>query len=102
MQRIPSDEIQEADIQAWAWEYVDSIFHRLRPFVAQRTESVVSRLGRVLDAFALERVGTHHFSSMTGYGHGDPGREVLDRLFARVLGAEKAAVRVHIVKVPIA
>jgi cystathionine beta-lyase family protein involved in aluminum resistance len=49
-------------------------------------------LERVLAAFAAERLGTHHFASVSGYGHGDLGREVLDRVFARVLGAEAAAV----------
>ena len=34
---------------------------------------------------------------MSGYGHGDQGREVLDRVFARVLGAEAAAVRLQFV-----
>ncbi|MFT5340692.1 MAG: cystathionine beta-lyase family protein involved in aluminum resistance, partial [Cyanobium sp.] len=40
---------------------------------------------RVLNAFAAERVGVQHFASVSGYGHGDQGREVLDRVFARVL-----------------
>ena len=34
---------------------------------------------------------------MSGYGHGDQGREVLDRVFARVLQAEAAAVRLQFV-----
>jgi cystathionine beta-lyase family protein involved in aluminum resistance len=51
----------------------------------------------VLEAFAAERLGTHHFASVSGYGHGDLGREVLDRVFARVLGAESAAVRLQFV-----
>ena len=55
------------------------------------------RLEKVLKAFADERVGTQHFASLTGYGHGDQGREVLDRVFARVLGAEAAAVRLQFV-----
>ncbi len=56
-----------------------------------------SRLARVLEAFAAERLGTHHFASVSGYGHGDLGREVLDRVFARVLQAEAAAVRLQFV-----
>jgi cystathionine beta-lyase family protein involved in aluminum resistance len=34
---------------------------------------------------------------VSGYGHGDLGREVLDRVFARVLQAEAAAVRLQFV-----
>jgi cystathionine beta-lyase family protein involved in aluminum resistance len=54
-------------------------------------------LARVLAAFAAERVGVQHFASVSGYGHGDQGREVLDRVFARVLQAEAAAVRLQFV-----
>ncbi len=63
----------------------------------QRTAGVSIRLEKVLKAFAAERVGTQHFASVSGYGHGDQGREVLDRVFARVLGAEAAAVRLQFV-----
>ena len=64
---------------------------------AVRTADVEQRLKRVLDAFAAERLGTQHFASLTGYGHGDQSREVIDRVFARVLGAEAAAVRLQFV-----
>ena len=64
---------------------------------ASRTAAVGQRLERVLAALAAERVGTQHFASLTGYGHGDQGREVVDRVFARVLGAEAAAVRMQFV-----
>ena len=70
---------------------------RLRPMAEQRTAGVSVRLEKVLNAFAAERVGTQHFASVSGYGHGDQGREVLDRVFARVLGAEAAAVRLQFV-----
>ena len=63
----------------------------------QRTAGVESRLERVLNAFAAERLGPQHFASLTGYGHGDLGRELVDRVFARVLGAEAAAVRLQFV-----
>ncbi len=58
---------------------------------------VKKNLGRVLKAFRDHRVGPHHFSSVSGYGHDDLGRQVLDQVFAEVLGAEAAAVRVQFV-----
>jgi len=64
---------------------------------ARHTAAVKPRLERVLAAFAAERVGVQHFASVSGYGHGDLGRETLDRVFARVLQAEAAAVRVQFV-----
>jgi cystathionine beta-lyase family protein involved in aluminum resistance len=58
---------------------------------------VKENLKRLLEAFRQHRVGTHHFCGVTGYGHSDLGREVLDRVFAQVMGAEAAAVRVQFV-----
>ncbi|WP_413161842.1 aminotransferase class I/II-fold pyridoxal phosphate-dependent enzyme [Capilliphycus salinus ALCB114379] len=58
---------------------------------------VKQNLKRVLDAFRHHRVGTHHFAGVTGYGHDDLGRQTLDRVFAEIMGAEAAAVRVQFV-----
>ncbi|MBF2025383.1 MAG: methionine gamma-lyase family protein [Oscillatoriales cyanobacterium C42_A2020_001] len=58
---------------------------------------VKENLKRVLAAFRQYRVGAHHFASVSGYGHSDLGREVLDQVFAAVMGAEAAAVRVQFV-----
>ncbi|MBQ8605277.1 MAG: methionine gamma-lyase family protein [Clostridia bacterium] len=48
---------------------------------------------KVLDAFAAERVSEAHLNGSTGYGYTDPGREVLDRIFARAFECEDALVR---------
>ena len=79
----------------WAREKVAAALGRIAPMAAARTAAVRPVLERVLDAFAKERLGTQHFASVSGYGHGDQGREVLDRVFARVLQAEAAAVRLQ-------
>ena len=76
---------------------VTAVAEQQRDLAAARTAAVGQRLERVLAALAAERVGTQHFASLTGYGHGDQGREVVDRVFARVLGAEAAAVRMQFV-----
>ena len=86
-----------ASAEQWARARIRQAKDRLRPMAEQRTAGVSVRLEKVLNAFAAERVGTQHFASVSGYGHGDQGREVLDRVFARVLGAEAAAVRLQFV-----
>ena len=86
-----------ATVEEWARARIRQARDRLRPMAEQRTAGVSVRLEKVLNAFAAERVGTQHFASVSGYGHGDQGREVLDRVFARVLGAEAAAVRLQFV-----
>ena len=48
---------------------------------------------KILKAFQEERVSTYHLQGTTGYGLSDSGREVLDRVVARVLGTEAALVR---------
>ncbi|MFM7312409.1 MAG: methionine gamma-lyase family protein, partial [Cyanobium sp.] len=80
-----------------AAERVAAALAAIAPVAAVRTASVRQRLEAVLAAFASERVGVHHFASVSGYGHGDLGRETLDRVFARVLQAEAAAVRLQFV-----
>jgi cystathionine beta-lyase family protein involved in aluminum resistance len=58
---------------------------------------VKKNLQRVLSVYQNHRVGVHHFAGVTGYGHDDLGREVLDRVFAEIVGAESAIVRVQFV-----
>ncbi|MFZ9230119.1 MAG: aminotransferase class I/II-fold pyridoxal phosphate-dependent enzyme [Prochlorococcaceae cyanobacterium] len=85
------------DSRRWAAERVSAALTAIAPLAAARTAAVRPRLARVLEAFAAERVGVQHFGSVSGYGHGDQGREVLDRVFAQVLQAEAAAVRLQFV-----
>jgi cystathionine beta-lyase family protein involved in aluminum resistance len=59
--------------------------------------NVKENLKKILDAFRKYKVGVHHFSSVSGYGHDDLGREVLDKIYAEVFKAESAAVRVQFV-----
>lgn len=51
-----------------------------------------STLRRVLDTFREFRVGSNVFAGVDGYGHGDIGRETLDKVYARLFGAEAALV----------
>lgn len=50
---------------------------------------------KVLNAFVENRVAPEHFYTVSGYGHDDMGREVLDKVFADVFKAEKAIARIH-------
>lgn len=48
---------------------------------------------KVLSAFIENHVSEAHFMASTGYGYDDIGRETLDKVFAKALGAESALVR---------
>jgi len=50
---------------------------------------------KVLNAFINNKVAPEHFYTVSGYGHDDLGREVLDKVYAEVFKAEKAIVRIH-------
>ncbi len=52
---------------------------------------------KVLEAFAEERVQAGDFAGTTGYGYDDVGRDKLERIYARVFGAESALVRTSFV-----
>lgn len=52
---------------------------------------------RVMEAFQDHRVTEACFSGTTGYGYDDMGREVLDKVYAQVFGAEAAHVRIGFV-----
>ena len=48
---------------------------------------------KVLSAFNKYEVSENHFSSTTGYGYNDIGRETIEHIFSYVLGAEDSLVR---------
>ena len=52
---------------------------------------------RVMEAFQEHRVSEAHLGLTTGYGYDDLGRDTLDKIYARVFGAEKALVRIGFV-----
>ena len=52
---------------------------------------------KVLSAFQKNKIGLEHFSTVSGYGHDDMGREAMDNVFADVFRAEMAVVRNHFV-----
>ncbi|RIV29407.1 hypothetical protein D2Q93_00140 [Alicyclobacillaceae bacterium I2511] len=52
---------------------------------------------KVLEAFWAERVSESDLQGSTGYGLADEGRDKLERIYARVFGAEAALVRPQII-----
>ncbi|MCL1473566.1 aminotransferase class I/II-fold pyridoxal phosphate-dependent enzyme [Argonema antarcticum] len=69
----------------------------LFPIFSRIDAKVKQNLKGVLEAFRRHRVGAHHFAGVSGYGHDDLGRETLDKVFADIMGAEAATVRVQFV-----
>lgn len=84
------------------------ISERVRALAAQAEAELAEQFARidriaqlntekVLAAFAENRVSDTFFSGTTGYGYDDQGRDVLDRIYAQVFGAEAGLVRIGFV-----
>jgi len=69
----------------------------LAPIFAEIDEVSYENTNKVMDAFREHRVAATNFDTTSGYGYDDRGRDVLDRIWADVMGAEAAFVRHQIV-----
>ena len=73
-----------------AEEAMASQFARIDEIAFENTQ-------KVMNAFSEHRVSDAMFQSTSGYGYDDRGRDVLDAVWADVMGAEAAIVRHNIV-----
>ena len=69
----------------------------LAPHFARIDRIAFENTQKVMDAFREHRVSEGMFQSTSGYGYDDRGRDVLDAIWADVMGAEAAIVRHNIV-----
>ena len=65
----------------------------LKPHFSRIDEIAFENTQKVMDAFREHRVSDTMFQSTSGYGYDDRGREVLEEVWADVMGAECAIVR---------
>jgi len=69
----------------------------IAPYTARIKDVSMFNHAKVLRAFRELNVSDFCFHGSTGYGYGDVSREILDKLYAHVFGAEAALVRTHFV-----
>ncbi len=67
----------------------------IRPQLAEIERITQYQQLKMLKAFQHANVSESCFAPSTGYGYGDRGREVLDRIYAEMLDTEDALVRQH-------
>ena len=76
---------------------IDKLFNECENIIKPQLEEIdricEKNSEKVLNAFRKNKISEAHFSSTTGYGYSDIGREAIEKVFAEVLGAEDALVR---------
>ncbi len=79
------------------YELVANAERDLAPRFAEIDRISFENTQKIMDAFREHRVSEAVFNPTSGYGYNDRGREVLDEIWADVMGAEAAFVRHSIV-----
>lgn len=79
-------------------EYIaDEVEQEVQEFYRSIDRKALKNHAKVLKAFHRARVSDFHLKGSTGYGYGDRGREVLEKIYADIFRAEAALVRGQIV-----
>ena len=78
-------------------ELVRETEKEVQPQFAQLDDIMAYNQYKVLKVFRENRISDLHFAWNTGYGYDDAGREMIEKVYAEVFGAEKALCRPTIV-----
>lgn len=80
---------------------LESLSQRVRSYIKpalERVEEITEyNQLKVLSAFIREGVSETHFNQSTGYGYDDMGRDKMEKIFARIVGAEDSLIRYNFV-----
>lgn len=86
-----------SDISEKVISLADEVESSLSGRFAEIDKTAFRNTARVMEAFGEFRVADSYFAGTTGYGYDDMGRDMLDKIYARVFGAESALVRIGFV-----
>ena len=73
-------------------KFISQCEENLKDIFAELDETALFNQRKVLNAFKNNSVAQRHFSGTNGYGYDDIGRDTLCKIYAEVLGSEKAIV----------
>ncbi len=80
-------------IDAVIEQAASQVMETLAPTLRRMDEITDYNQQKMMAAFNEAGVSESHFAASTGYGYGDRGRDALDVVYAKALGAEDALVR---------
>lgn len=86
-----------SEIKPEVFEMAERAMARIRPEFEKLDALAEKNTLKVMEAFQEMRVSDSCFAGTTGYGYDDLGREVLDKIYARIFRAEAALVRIGFV-----
>jgi cystathionine beta-lyase family protein involved in aluminum resistance len=75
----------------------EGIEQKLVPYFSAVEKTAFYNQRKVLAAFRKNMVSDYHLTGSTGYGYDDDGRDVLEKVYADVFGAEDCLVRNQII-----
>ncbi|HCX65112.1 MAG TPA: hypothetical protein DHN33_07875 [Eubacteriaceae bacterium] len=87
---------ERMEIDQSAAELVRKSEKKVAGFLEKQEETAQYNQWKIVDAMQKYGLGQRHFSVSTGYGYGDEGREITEKIYAEVFGGEDAIVRPHI------
>ena len=88
---------EKIGIKSETEELIKQTEKEIKPIFEQIEEIAQYNSLKIINAFQKYRLSELHFTSTTGYGYDDIGRECVENIFAEVLGGQDALVRTQIV-----
>lgn len=87
---------QDFAISAKVIDFTETVEKDIKATLEELEEMAEFHQYRVIKAMQRAGLGDRHFAVATGYGYDDVGREIVEKIYADVFGAEDALVRPHI------
>lgn len=88
-----SNPFHSFDISEEVYAFVKAQEQRIAPLFIEHRDICTANTMRIQEAFEHFRLSDGHFHWHTGYGYDDPGREVIEKVYARIFGTEDALLR---------
>ncbi len=76
---------------------IESCEDKLKNYYKNIEDIALFNQQKVLNAFKKNKIALRHFSTSSGYGYGDDGRDTLNNLFADIFNCQKAICSPYIV-----
>ncbi len=86
-----------SEIKPEVYMLAERAMKKLYPVFDKIDDVAMQNTKKVMEAFQEHKVSESCFAGTTGYGYDDLGREVLDKIYAKIFGAEAALVRINFV-----